>query len=251
MPLELIKRVLRRVLRNKKDTLGYWLEKYLSEGKPTIIQIGANDGKTDDPLYQYVQKNENWQLLFVEPVGYLFDRLKKNYGSQERFEFENVGINSDGSPQPFYTIKKSEIYKENGLSEKFNQIGSFDKAHVVNLGGQLLGKDRVHAFIEEVQVSCLTLKQLLIRNNIKELDALLIDAEGYDWEILKQLDLKLYQPRIIFFEFTNLNEAEKLEAKVFLSPIYFLFRLGINLLCFSKETTDLSDLRHLKKSILT
>lgn len=238
------------MLRSKKDTLGYWLEKYLSDGNPTIIQIGSNDGKTDDPLHAVAKKNSNWQLLFIEPVAYLFDRLKQNYGASERFTFENVGINSTGESQPFYSIKRSEIYKENGLSEKFNQIGSFDKNHVLNLGGQRLGHDKISALIEEVQVDCTTLQQLFDSNSIKALDALLIDAEGYDWQILKQLDLRVYQPAIIFFEYTNLTESGKHEAQSFLTDSYYLFKFGINLLCFSKSHTDPNDLRHLKKSAL-
>ena len=47
----------------------------------------------------------------------------------------------------------------------------------------------------------MTIEALFQKNDIKELSLLHIDAEGYDWKILSQLDLECFNPKIILFEF--------------------------------------------------
>lgn len=41
-----------------------------------FIQIGANDGITDDPIRKYIL-NHNWKGVLVEPNASVFESLKK------------------------------------------------------------------------------------------------------------------------------------------------------------------------------
>ncbi len=223
-----------------KHTGTYWIQKYFPNDPSMIVQIGANDGKTDDPLFDMVQKNDQWQLLFVEPVPYLFEALKKNYGASSRFLFEDCGINDSGQAQPFYMINKQAFKDIPDLTRGHEQIGSFDRSHVIHLGGK-----RIEQYIDTLQVNCMTLQQLFDKNNLESIDALVIDAEGYDWKILRQLDLKRYKPRLIYFEQLNLNNSEKEEARETLSPDYEMFTFGINFMCLHKAHIKEKDLAYL------
>ncbi len=41
----------------------------------TFVQIGANDGVWNDPIEPYL-RGEKWRGVLVEPVPYVFARLK-------------------------------------------------------------------------------------------------------------------------------------------------------------------------------
>ena len=58
-----------------------------------------------------------------------------------------------------------------------------------------------------------TVKELLNRSQIKQIDLLQIDAEGYDWIILRQFDFNLIRPRIVLFERTQLNKKDQDAAR--------------------------------------
>ena len=57
----------------------------------TFIQIGSNDGRKNDPLYQYIRKN-GWKGILVEPDLANFKKLTNNYNLVKGLIFENVGI---------------------------------------------------------------------------------------------------------------------------------------------------------------
>ena len=77
-----------------KTDPSYWLPKLVICKKAQIVQIGSNDGKTGDPLYPLLNSHPEWKALFVEPVPYLFKRLKNSYPDTTRFTFENAAISN-------------------------------------------------------------------------------------------------------------------------------------------------------------
>ena len=196
----------------------YWINKYIPNDRLSVVQIGSNDGISLDPLHQLVKKNKLWNVIFVEPVTYIFERLKKNYGNEPRFKFENSAINEDGSKQFFYSVNKDAYDNIPNLSHNYKQISSFDKDHILKLSGGVVDK-----YITEIEVNCITLNQLFKKTGIESLDLFFIDAEGYDWKILSQLNLSQYKPVVIVFEYVNLNESERFQAINFLKYEILIF----------------------------
>lgn len=214
---------------NCLDSPTVWIGKLLLDNKASLVQIGSNDGVHGDPLFELINKNKNWKVLFVEPVPYLFGKLKNNYGLDSRFVFENVAIN-DGSQQIFYSVKENAKNHIPNLPSWYDQLSSFNKENIIkHLDGAL------EPYIEETLINGLTLEQLLQNNKIKNISLLHIDTEGYDWKILSQLDLDLFNPAIILFEHRHLANAEKKEAIDFLKSNYSIARLGGDVICCHKE----------------
>ena len=56
-----------------------------------------------------------------------------------------------------------------------------------------------------------TVDNILAVHQIKSLDVIHIDTEGYDYEILKTIDLKQYLPKIILIEYFNLNKENRIK----------------------------------------
>ena len=55
--------------------------------------------------------------------------------------------------------------------------------------------------------------KLIFEKNLKDLDYLQIDTEGFDFQILKMIDFKAISPKLIRFEYANLSESELSESK--------------------------------------
>lgn len=225
----------------------YWFNEVFRGQTAQVVQIGSNDGKTGDPLFRLLQKNVNWQALFVEPVPYLFERLRTNYlnntSSTDRFSFARLAIN-EGEELPFYFVdpKAKEALPE--LPFWFDQLGSFDRNHLTrHLDGKLA------PFIKEIAVEGIRLQGLFDRYAIKQIDILHIDTEGYDWKILSQLDLKNYQPAFILFEHHHLGEQDREAAINFLKTKYLLWEIGIDILAVHKTRVTTSTLQRMERHL--
>lgn len=225
--------------------LDYLIQKYLTKRSATIVQIGSNDGKTGDPIFHALQKNKKWKAILVEPVPYLFERLKNNYSEDARFIFENVAIN-DGSEQTFYAIKPEVKNLLQDLPPWFDQLGSFLKSNITkHLNG------RLEPYIQEIKLQGVTLNDLFLKHSLTDIELLHIDTEGYDWKILSQLNLKTYQPSLILYEQKHLTEKEKQQSVEFLCKDYFIFDFGGDFLAIHMGLLKKRDYSQLKNRSVT
>ena len=70
----------------------------------TLVQVGANAGRDDDPIRPYLL-NHPWRGLLIEPQPEVFEKLKANYaGLEGRLSFENVAISSNPEPLKLYRL---------------------------------------------------------------------------------------------------------------------------------------------------
>lgn len=214
-----------------RDNVTVLLNRHLPARNVFIIQIGSNDGRSDDPIFMLMHENPSWRGLFVEPVPYLFERLRRNYADREGLIFENVAIN-DGSTQPFYWIDPDARKEIPELPEWFDQLGSFNESHVRTVPGIA---DALLRYRRVTDVTGWTFQQLLDRHRITHFDVLHIDTEGYDWQVLGQVDFARYQPRVVIYEHKCLTPDEKASAQEHVAPFYTLQDLGGDMFCVRKR----------------
>ena len=189
-----------------------------------FIQVGSNDGVQGDPIHDLIITHKNWRGIFIEPIGFLFSRLRKNYGDSERFIFENVAIGTRSETKRFYYISE-QAKSELDLPYWHDQLGSFDKNHI----SRMLG-DQMRPYIIEADVECQTLQAIFDRNRVDAIDLLHIDTEGFDYQVLSQVDLKRYKPSVILFEHHLLTDDEFFKARKLLR------RTGYRLLQYGNDT---------------
>jgi FkbM family methyltransferase len=177
--------------------------------KPSVffVQVGSNDGLQGDPIHDLIVNRKSWSGIFIEPVDFLFKRLRKNYGEAERFVFENVAISTEKGSRKFYYVSE-KAKSELDLPYWHDQLGSFDKSHITRMLGE-----EINPYIVEGDVECLPLQEVLDRNRVKAIDLLHIDTEGFDYQVLSQVDIKRYKPLVILFEHHLLTDKEFIQAR--------------------------------------
>jgi FkbM family methyltransferase len=166
-----------------------------------FLQVGANDGRSNDPINYYIKKY-GWKGILIEPQKKIFSKLKNEYKKyKQNVIFENIAISSTKGEIELYVPK----------SEKKNSAASVKKNIVKNqlkLGSKSL---------ENYKVNCMTIEDLIKKHSIKKIDLLQIDAEGYDFEVLKTLSMKNIKPKIIHFEHGHLTPRDCNNVTIYLS----------------------------------
>lgn len=200
--------------------------------KPSVffVQVGSNDGVQGDPIHDLVVERENWRGIFIEPIDFLFQRLRKNYGDAERFIFENVAIGTEKGIKKFYYVSE-KARTELDLPYWHDQLGSFDRDHIM----RALGEQMIPYIIEE-DIECLPLQDVFDRNGVEAIDLVHIDTEGFDYKVLSQIDLQRYKPSAILFEHHLLSDDEFAGARKLLRRNgYRSIQYGNDTLAIRKE----------------
>jgi FkbM family methyltransferase len=180
------------------------LPKVISE--PFFVKVGAYDGIADDPCSVILLANTRWRGLLIEPVPDCFRRLRANFRDSQRFRLEQIAIGATVGEGTFYYVDAKAIQSIPSLPTWFDQLGSFDRNHIMkHLNGVL------DPFIIECKVQVHPLSDVLTRNGIRDVHLLHVDAEGYDYEVLKTLDFTKHAPLSIFVEHKHLSDAHKSE----------------------------------------
>ena len=183
----------------------------------SIVQIGAFVGHTDnDPLFRFVRRivarsDIQATVVLIEPVKEYFEKLKNNYGNLPGIIFENVAIAESSGERDFYHLAVDP--GDFGYPDWLAQLGSLNPERMGALWDayektpEFAQFFRTHQLISRVQ--CLTLHDLMKKHHISEIDLLQIDAEGYDYEILKTINFSHGRgPRFINYERVLLLDSE-------------------------------------------
>ena len=168
------------------------LQAYLKKnGHFFFIQIGANDGKTFDPIYEFVKSNHRKVGgIVVEPLEDFFEELQFNYRKCPNVVPVNAAIHNSEEAMTIYRVDPKML---NDLPHWYKGTASFNRDHFK------LSNTPTDILITE-QVKCISLHRLLERYQVSRVDLLQIDAEGYDSEIILDIDFKTFKPMIIHFE---------------------------------------------------
>ena len=155
----------------------------------TFLQIGAFDGQSDDDLRELVVRHQLCGVL-LEPQPAAFARLKETYRHQ-----------------PHVTLLQAAIAEREGMRELYCRRGdpsmaaSFDREHLRRHG---IPDDE----IVPQPVACHTIDSALRAAGLQRVDLIQIDAEGYDWPIIRSIDFTRTRPAILRFEYRHMTASD-------------------------------------------
>lgn len=150
-----------------------------------FVQIGANDGVFGDPIHTYIMRDK-WMGVLVEPIPQVFDLLRFSYRKNTRLRFENCALGLEEGWADFYTTPRNKFWSHYGASQRSSLLPR--EGH------------------EKITVKVLPFNVLAERNSLNQIQLIHTDTEGFDYEILKQIDFNLYQTEVILFEHIHLTD---------------------------------------------
>lgn len=202
------------------------LEKNFEENSNfSFIQVGANDGISFDFLHGFVTKRKSIGVV-IEPIKEYYNELTENYLNFSKIVKINKAIHPTEKQITLYKISPNALDK---YPDWVKGIASFDNEHHKRL--KIKSVD-----IREEVVEAGNLMDIIVENyNLKTVNYLQVDTEGFDYEVLKMIDFKGIKPTIIKYEYANLKIEDQKNAVLLLQAEgYYLFNefgdtIGINL----------------------
>jgi len=215
-----------------KGSLSEFLDTYSRENAPiTFLQIGANDGFIYDPLQKFI-KRDNWRGVMLEPQPYVFHEfLVKIHSKRPEITPVNAALSLADGKTNLYTVAFSKERWATGLSS-FNKELLLEKFRDGTIPKKAAKEgiplpESEEDWIEEIEIIAISPESLMNKFGGRKIDLLAIDTEGFDFEILKMLDLRSMAPDVIVYEEEHFDEETKNRCKAYVeSQGYTYHRAG-------------------------
>ena len=176
-----------------------------------FLEIGAYNGKDFDGLYKYTTLN-NWTGIFVEPIPKYFQQLQLNFKNIENKFFENSAITEENGEFKIKLINHKEKWAKGSSSLTTND------------------NTEKYGYTEQT-INGITFDALVLKYDIKKIDVLQIDTEGYDLIVLSQIIPK-FLPKFIKVEQRHLKGGDKTKMKNLLTKCGYKYkRVGLDYIC--------------------
>ena len=160
---------------NKKEYFDKLLDKLFKQKKDGFyIELGGNDGLTQSNT-AFFEFYRNWKGILIEPSLKGYNLCIKNRPN-------SICINKGCVSNDYIGNTAKGNFGNNSL------MGSID-------GIRQIGFDD-----SSTEVSVTTLEKILDEINVKSIDLLSLDVEGYELEVLKGLNLNKYRPIYMLIE---------------------------------------------------
>jgi len=190
------------------------LAKTLSARQPvTIVQVGANDGSSNDPLGRMIAAHPERiaNALLFEPQASAFGRLAERYRDRENIICLNAAVDRQPGEQKVYSVDREAASKAIGQPIS-DGIASFDRNHVVRVltdNAPGLTESDVEMLVTEQTVQVTTLGDAAAANGIAAPDILLVDTEGFDAEIMAMALDAGWTPKLLQYEHKHLSTSDR------------------------------------------
>ncbi|QNU64507.1 glycosyltransferase [Vreelandella titanicae] len=203
-----------------------------------VVQVGANDGCINDPIYEVVMRNKDkTKVLLIEPQSNILEHLEKNYAFHPEAHIANYAVGPD-SLLTLYRIKPAYygLFTKRYLHDSPNYrvpsgFSSFDKKHVIkHAQGNFPKNTKIDNAIEKLEVPSRDLLTILDTTSWEEqkIDILQVDAEGMDDKVIYSCNIEVTQPKLINFERAHLSQQAYRDLCVYLSGLnYELYNYSV------------------------
>ena len=163
-----------------------------------LVVLGAHIGIH---IKSEIEKILPEKALLVEPVPHNVVEIKKNLNNLEGIIIEQVALSDKNETRNFYFVKNTSIHK---LKKHWSSgIGSFNKQHLLDHKSKRFKIEEED--IDKISIEAIRFKDLVDKYKINQIDKLLVDVEGSEFAILKDIDLSSVNVKKIIFEYKHFD----------------------------------------------
>ncbi len=180
----MLKKILKKIFhtfgleisRIDKEIKNVNFEELLSEKiktNPIIFDVGGNKGQSIE-LFKKIFKNPT--IHSFEPIKSEFDNLKRKFGSDKNIFLNNIALGDkiEEKELNITTLSGNSSFNEINRNTKWLKVRS--KQHNTSTDNYVTSREKV---------KILTLDEYCKNKEIKEIDLLKLDTQGYEDKILK------------------------------------------------------------------
>lgn len=185
----------------------------------TLLDIGANDGKTFSNSRALLEKG--WYGVLVEPCEKTFKQLVKNCEPfSQQVLLHNVGIADYCGDATFY---------ESGslCSPKDHALVSSMKVHETDRWRRKSKPSDPIVEFTKTTIPVIDFATLLKNSQCDTIDFITIDVEGMEVEILRQIDIKALNCKMICIEYNGSTELAETYDNLIPHPVIYKNRTNI------------------------
>ena len=179
------------------------LEQYLPERNGFFVEAGANNGFLQSNTYHF-ERFRGWKGILVEGIPELYQQCVSERPNSRVFNCALVDHSfSESHVKMKYAHLMSLVQgalKDQAAEEEHLMQGQAVQANVVSY---------------EVEVPARTLTSILDECQVKSIDLLSLDVEGFELNVLKGLDFEKYRPKYILIEARFEHEIEEYISEIY------------------------------------
>jgi FkbM family methyltransferase len=167
-----------------------WLDKNVFHGKEggVFVEAGAFDGETHSNS-AYFERERGWTGICVEPQSQYFKKLS----ACRKCTCIHAALDTKSGTRQFLKVMGHGTSPEfSGLKKNMTQYQM--RRIRKKVGADPCGKTVV------MNVGCLRLDQILVDNGVEGIDYLSLDMEGGELGVLRSIDLKRFDVRVVGIE---------------------------------------------------
>ncbi len=210
------------------------LQQILGEGDAFFVQVGANDGEQNDPLIDVIRSNPRLRGLLVEPIPYYYDKLVQLHRERlSRINILRAGISNEARSIPFYYVDPAvadEMDGDGPPNRWAHGQGSTQRDVIVywirqNAFRGAHYRDNIPRYIDAIvtaELDFVPLHTVTASERFPVIDALVIDVQGHELEVLQSVNFSTRRPRFVYYE-------DDIEANTAIDAL--LSRQGYRYLC--------------------
>lgn len=193
----------------------------ISVKKPfNIIQVGANDGKHNDPIYDFVKEyKDSTNIILIEPIETVIPYLEENYSYHPSSEIVNKAIgDQESSSIRLYGVNQNYWNDINaGYGEDWPNyriptgVTTTNKDQLLRwVSNNVQVDDNPKNIIEKFDVEVTQPISVIDQSqNVNNVQLLQVDAEGMDDEIVYSFLEENIYPNIINIESKHLSQQRR------------------------------------------
>jgi len=176
----------------------------------SILQVGAFDGVTNDPLHDLTRRYGQVRAVLLEPQAEPFAELEARWKDCPRVVSLRYALAETSGEQPLYVV--GERFRH--LHPFAGQIASFSRAHLESECAKYIWRPPA-GLVTSIAVPTIDWRTLAGRYG--PFDFVTIDVEGYDGEVIHMMNLE-DGPEVIQYEHRHVpkemqrRSVERLEA---------------------------------------
>jgi len=211
-------------------TVGYLTRSQLSAGEVFVVQVGANDGRSGDPIMQAIV-DYGWKGILVEPLAEPFAKLQALHADRPGLIVENLAISHEDGP--------TEIF-----------VDPSGRSTLASMRPEQNVLRNKRETLEPVTIEATTFETLFGRHEVTKVDFLQIDTEGFDYQVLKHFELGRWKPLALNMEFYCLPLHERLATFALLRELGYMWKFtGMDLLAVDLTRIDPRFCVHERRSV--